>query len=73
MFIMLEVSWESHEECCVAGLPWAVEVRGFPLLACLAPERGRGQYKTKTTPFLGPQLLVTSGFIKQASCSASEM
>lgn len=49
MFIMLEVSWESREECCVAGLPWAVEVRGFPLLACSAPEWGRGKYKTKTT------------------------
>lgn len=49
MFITLEVSWQSHEECCVAGLPWAVEVRGFPLLACSAPKWGRGQYKTKTS------------------------
>lgn len=48
MFIMLEVSWESREECCVAGLPRAVEARGFPSLACSAPDRGRGQYKTKT-------------------------
>lgn len=51
MFIMLEVSWESREECCVAGLPRAVEVRGFPSLACSAPEGGRGQYKTKTNAF----------------------
>lgn len=40
MFIMLEVSWESHEECCVVGLPWAAEVRGFRLLA--QPQSGAG-------------------------------
>lgn len=40
IFIMLEVGQES-EECCVAGLSWAVEVSGFPLLAC-SPQSGAG-------------------------------